>query len=442
MAYILADRVKETTTTTGTGTLTLGGTSTGYTTFSAAVGNANITYYCIEDTANNAWEVGQGTYTSAGNTLSRDVVYASSNAGAFVNLAAGTKTVFVTVPAMLLGGLIGPMRPSNITPAAGATGVTGLLIFVATNYVDNTGYSQSASQWQVSTNVNFSSTVYSSGDQAAVTTFAVSGTFLSGSTTYYWRCRYKNAAGSYSSWSAPTSFTTAATLGGTIQYLAMGSGSGGTTSNVSEGGGSAGNHLSGTTTAMLPGTGYSITVGGGGAGGTSPTGGSVSQIGTAGAIANSAGGIYAGNSGGGFVRGSNSTWAGGGGAGAAANGGNGAYKGAAGAGGAGATWLDGVQRGGGGGGGMYPSGSGASGGAGGGGAGGQPGTAGTANTGSGGGGAGSTSAYTGLKASGAGGSGVVILRYQAPNAIATGGTITSSGGYIYHKFTTSGTFTP
>ena len=99
MALVLADRVKETTTSTGTTAITLAGAGTGYQSFSAAIGNANTTYYTIADQSGANWEVGIGTYTSAGNTLSRDTVLASSNAGALVTFTSGTKDVFVTYPA-------------------------------------------------------------------------------------------------------------------------------------------------------------------------------------------------------------------------------------------------------------------------------------------------------------------------------------------------------
>ena len=98
MALTLKDRVKETTTTTSTGTVTLAGAATGYQSFSA-VGNGNNTYYCIAGQTSSEWEVGTGTYTSSGTTLSRDTVLASRNAGALVNFSAGTKDVFVTYPA-------------------------------------------------------------------------------------------------------------------------------------------------------------------------------------------------------------------------------------------------------------------------------------------------------------------------------------------------------
>jgi len=98
MALVLADRVKETTTTTGTGTLTLLGASIGFQSF-AAVGDGNTTYYTISSNGGAEFEVGIGTYTSSGTTLSRTTVLTSSNSGSLVNLSAGTKDVFVTYPA-------------------------------------------------------------------------------------------------------------------------------------------------------------------------------------------------------------------------------------------------------------------------------------------------------------------------------------------------------
>ena len=105
MALVLADRVKETTTTTGTGTVTLLGASTGFQSF-AAVGDANTTYYAIVAQTGTEWEVGIGTYASSGTTLARTVVLSSSNSGSAVNFSAGTKDVFVTYPSerAVIGG--------------------------------------------------------------------------------------------------------------------------------------------------------------------------------------------------------------------------------------------------------------------------------------------------------------------------------------------------
>ena len=98
MALVVKDRVRETTTTTGTGTITLGGAATGFQSFSV-IGDSNTTFYTIQLSNTNEWEVGVGTYTSSGTTLSRDTILESSNSGSAVNFSAGTKDVFVTYPA-------------------------------------------------------------------------------------------------------------------------------------------------------------------------------------------------------------------------------------------------------------------------------------------------------------------------------------------------------
>lgn len=98
MALVLKDRVKETTTTTGTADFTLGGASTGFQSFSV-IGNGNTTYYAAVDPTTGDWEVGVGTYSTTGPTLTRDSVLESSNAGSKVVFAAGSKDVFCTYPA-------------------------------------------------------------------------------------------------------------------------------------------------------------------------------------------------------------------------------------------------------------------------------------------------------------------------------------------------------
>ena len=83
MAFVLKDRVRETTITTGTGTITLAGAVTGFQTFTSVLSNSDETYYCITDGTN--FEVGKGTFTSSGTTLARDTVLESSNSGNKVN---------------------------------------------------------------------------------------------------------------------------------------------------------------------------------------------------------------------------------------------------------------------------------------------------------------------------------------------------------------------
>lgn len=93
---VYADRVKETTTTTGTGALTLAGAVAGFQSF-AAIGDGNACYYVI--TVGSQWEVGVGTYTSSTTLLSRDRIIASSNSNLAVNLPSGSKDVMVVAPA-------------------------------------------------------------------------------------------------------------------------------------------------------------------------------------------------------------------------------------------------------------------------------------------------------------------------------------------------------
>jgi hypothetical protein len=99
MAFILSNRVKETATSPGTGTVTLSGASSGYQSFSAGIGANNTTYYVIADQTGANWEVGFGTVGSGGTTLVRTAVYASSNSGSAVNFTTGTQDVFCDYPA-------------------------------------------------------------------------------------------------------------------------------------------------------------------------------------------------------------------------------------------------------------------------------------------------------------------------------------------------------
>ena len=100
MAFVVNDRVKETTTSTGTGTINLAGAETGFETFVAGIGNSNTTYYCIQAQGGSAFEIGVGTVTDASpDTLSRTTIISSSNSDSAVDFGVGTKDVFCTLPA-------------------------------------------------------------------------------------------------------------------------------------------------------------------------------------------------------------------------------------------------------------------------------------------------------------------------------------------------------
>ena len=100
MALVINDRVKETSTTTGTVTLELGGAVQDFETFVSGVGTGNKTYYSIINSGTGEFEVGIGTVTDASpDTLSRDTIISSSNSDAKVNFASGSKDVFCTLPA-------------------------------------------------------------------------------------------------------------------------------------------------------------------------------------------------------------------------------------------------------------------------------------------------------------------------------------------------------
>jgi len=102
MALVINDRVKETTTTTGTGAVSLGGAVTGFEAFSAGIGNSNTTYYAISHQTEDEFEVGLGTLDGDSSDLTRTTVISSSNSDSAVDFAAGTKDVFCTMPASKL----------------------------------------------------------------------------------------------------------------------------------------------------------------------------------------------------------------------------------------------------------------------------------------------------------------------------------------------------
>jgi hypothetical protein len=96
MVFVINDRVKETTSTTGTSTVTLSGAQLGFQSFSSGIGSGNSTYYTIA--LGNEWEVGIGSLTNA-TTFTRDSVISSSNASSLVSFSAGVKDIFCALPA-------------------------------------------------------------------------------------------------------------------------------------------------------------------------------------------------------------------------------------------------------------------------------------------------------------------------------------------------------
>jgi hypothetical protein len=141
MAFVTADRVYDTSTSTGTGAIAVSGTApTGYRTFSAVLSVNDTFYYSIQHQTLNEWEVGLGTYSSA-NTFARTTIYSSSNAGSAVTFSAGTKDVFITMAASRTPQLD---ASGNLTPSTGTytrttfTATAGQTSFTATytvNYV-------------------------------------------------------------------------------------------------------------------------------------------------------------------------------------------------------------------------------------------------------------------------------------------------------------------
>ena len=161
MALILADRVKETSTTTGNGVFTLAGAATGFQSF-AIVGNGNTTFYCIAGQGTSEWEVGIGTYASAGTTLTRTTVLSNSSATepSALSFAAGTKDVFVTYPSE---------KSVNLDASGNATALGTPVTFTGTNI---TGTATSFTASNVTTNANLTGGVTSVGNAATVVTNA------------------------------------------------------------------------------------------------------------------------------------------------------------------------------------------------------------------------------------------------------------------------------
>lgn len=142
MALVLADRVQETSTTSGTGTLTLNGAVNGFQSFANGVGNGNTCYYTIYDTVAYTWEVGVGTYTTSGSTLTRTTVLSnSSHTTSLINFAGNLMNVWVDYPAekAVIQDTNGNISYNNSSPGYTAVTTTGgtTTLTAASTYVQN-----------------------------------------------------------------------------------------------------------------------------------------------------------------------------------------------------------------------------------------------------------------------------------------------------------------
>jgi hypothetical protein len=171
MALVIADRVRETTQVTGTGSATLLGAVTGYQSFSV-IGNGNTTYYCLSDQGGPNWEVGIGTW-STGGTLARTTVLSSSNGGALVNFTTGTKDVFVTQPSeeAVYGSGTSIVAPSGALLGVG-NGGTGLNSLTA-GYIP---YGNGTGALSSSSNLYFSGTNLGIGTSSPTQSLEISNT--------------------------------------------------------------------------------------------------------------------------------------------------------------------------------------------------------------------------------------------------------------------------
>jgi len=131
MAFVIADRVQETCSSPGTGSISLLGAVTAFQTFSSGIGNGNTTFYAIADQSGPNWEVGIGSYSSSGNSLSRTAVLASSNGGALTNFSSGTQNVWCDYPA---GHAIFTDISGNISSLSGGISTANYLQF-STSYI-------------------------------------------------------------------------------------------------------------------------------------------------------------------------------------------------------------------------------------------------------------------------------------------------------------------
>ena len=152
MALVINDRVKETTTTTGTGAVALAGAVTGFETFAAGVGNSNDTYYAIVHQTANEFEVGLGTLNGDSSTITRTTVISSSNSDSAVNFSSGTKDVFCTFPASKTMDMV--LTTQGDVPYASAANTPARLALGSAGQVLQVNSGGTAPEWATSSSVS------------------------------------------------------------------------------------------------------------------------------------------------------------------------------------------------------------------------------------------------------------------------------------------------
>jgi hypothetical protein len=206
MAFVIADRVRESTTTTGTGTITLAGAVSGFQSFSAGIGNGNSTYYTISNNVTNQWEVGIGTYTSAGSTLSRTTVLSSSNAGSLVNFSSGTADVFVTYPserAVYAGSALGTPSSGTLT---NCTGLPNAGLVNSSVTIGGTAIALGGSSSTITNDLSISGLTVGKGNSSSGTNSAFGAGALATNTTYLYNTAIGYQAGQLANGSASSTF--------------------------------------------------------------------------------------------------------------------------------------------------------------------------------------------------------------------------------------------